>query len=170
MKKMLIVGVLVCLTSLTAPVLAQEIGIEDSAKFMEALAQQVKALLKADNTLGTPIEFEGTTVIPIISYGFGFGAGSGSGSGEEQKAEGFGAGGGAGGGVMPVSFLVMTKDGEIKVISARKGVLGDLMKAVSPMIMEAIKSGQQQQQQPQQQPPQGPPPPPEAEEESSEEQ
>jgi uncharacterized spore protein YtfJ len=127
---------------MSAPVLAQE-GIEQSAKFMEILVSQIKTLLDADNVLGTPIEYEGTKIIPIVSYGFGFGGGSGTGG--DEKGQGAGAGGGGGGAIMPVSLLVITKDGEVQIMEAKKEVLGEVMKAVAPMVIEAIKSGQAQQ-------------------------
>ena len=47
---------------------------------------------------------------------------------------------------MPVSLLIITKDGEVKVVAAKKGEFGEVMKALAPMVMEAIKSGQAQQQ------------------------
>ena len=122
--------------------LAQE-NIEQSTKFIEVLVSKLQTLLKADNVLGTPIEYEGMKIIPIVGYGFGFGGGSGTGGDEQGRGAGTGVGGG--GGVMPISFLVITKDGKIEVIEVKKGVLGEIAKAVVPVLIEAIKSGQAQQ-------------------------
>lgn len=123
---------------------AQE-GIQDSAKFMETLVTQIQTLLKADNVLGTPLDFDGTKIIPVVGYGFGFGAGSGSGG--DKTGSGSGAGGGAGGGIMPTSILVITKDGDVKVLTARKGIISDIMSAITPIALEAIKAEQKKSEQ-----------------------
>ena len=141
MKKFMIVLLmagLVCGMSTFA--LAQQQD-EKSTEFITVLASELKALLDADNVLGTPIEYGGTKIIPVISYGFGFGGGSGTGNAEGEQGAGTGAG--SGGGVMPVSFLVIKADGEIQVITARKGEFGEIMKAVAPMLLEAVKIRQQ---------------------------
>lgn len=128
--------------SISALALAEE-NIEESTKFIEVLASELKTMLDANRVLGTPIEFEGTRIIPVVSYGFGFGGGSGIGA--DEMGQGGGTGGGAGGGIMPMSLLIITKDGDVKVVAAKKGEFGEVMKALAPMVMEAIKSGQAQQ-------------------------
>jgi len=146
MKRILAVCVVVTLVvGMSIPILAQE-GTEASTKFIEVLASQLTALLDADSVLGTKIEFEGTTIIPIVARGFGFGGGSGGGG--DEKGQGAGTGVGAGGGVMPLSFLVISKDGEISIVSAKKGELGEIIKAAAPMIMGVIEAGQEAQPQP----------------------
>ncbi len=142
MKKYIIVLLMANLIfGMSALALAQgEAG--QSTKFIEVLSSKLEALLKADNVLGTPLDFEGTKIIPIVARGFGFGGGSGAGGDEAGQGEGTAVG--AGGGVMPISLLIVTKDGKVQVIAAKKGEFGEIMKALAPMIMEAIKSGQQQ--------------------------
>ena len=44
-----------------------------------------------------------------------------------------------------MSLLVITKDGEVSIISAKKGELGEIIKAAAPMILEVMKAGQTQQ-------------------------
>jgi uncharacterized spore protein YtfJ len=122
---------------MSVPVFAQE-GIQESAKFMEALVTQIKTLLNADGVLGTPLDFDGTKIIPVVGYGFGFGAGSGTGG--DTEGEGSGAAGGAGGGMMPTSILVITKDGEVKVLPAKKGIMSEVVSALTPIMLEAIKT------------------------------
>ena len=125
----------------TTLTLAQQ-GIQESARFMETLVTQIQKLLNADNVLGTPLDFDGVKIIPVVGYGFGFGAGSGVGG--DHKEQGSGAGGGAGGGIMPMSILVITKDGEVQVLTARKGVVSDIMSALTPIALEAIKAKQKE--------------------------
>jgi uncharacterized spore protein YtfJ len=151
MKTYSLVGLMmVLLLGVSLAANAQE-GIQDSAKFMETLVTQIQTLLKADNVLGTPLDFDGTKIIPVVGYGFGFGAGSGSGG--DEKGSGSGAGGGAGGGIMPTSILVITKDGEVQVLTARKGIVSDIMSAVTPIALEAIKAEQKKNEQQQTPPP-----------------
>ena len=71
----------------------------DVDQLLKATVEELDKLLNPKNVLGDPIERDGATVIPIVSYGFGFGAGGGEG-GEGAKA-GTGGGAGAGGGIKP---------------------------------------------------------------------
>ena len=70
---------------------------------------ELDKLMSPRNVLGEPIERDGATVIPIVSYGFGFGAGSGAG-GEGAKA-GSGGGAGAGGGIKPLGAIILDAQG-----------------------------------------------------------
>jgi uncharacterized spore protein YtfJ len=105
-------------------------------QFTETLIEQIKSILNANRVLGKPLEIEGMKIIPVVSFGFGFGTGSGRSSKKEER----GTGGGGGGGLMPTSILVITKDGDIKVIPAKKGILSDALAAVIPIIMEQMKA------------------------------
>jgi uncharacterized spore protein YtfJ len=138
---MVFLFVVSCVLGMSFPALAQD-DLAQSAKFIEPLVSQLKTLLNANNVLGSPLEFEGTKIIPVVGYGFGFGGGSGMG----HKEEGQGTGVGGGGGVMPVSFLVITKAGEVKVVAAKKGELGEIVQALAPLMIEAMKAKQAQQQ------------------------
>ena len=105
-------------------------------QFTETLIDQIKSVLNADRVLGKPIEIEGMKIIPVVSFGFGFGSGSGKSSKKDERV----TGGGGGGGLMPTSILVITKDGDIKVIPAKKGILSDTLAAVIPIIIEQMKA------------------------------
>ncbi len=138
MKKFIVVLLMVGVVfGMSSFAMAQE-GGGSSNEFIHILASELKALLNADNVLGTPIEHAGVKIIPVVGYGFGFGGGSGAGG--DAKGQGTGTGAGSGGGVMPVSFLVISKDGEVQIVSAKKGEFGEIMKAIAPMIMEAVKN------------------------------
>jgi uncharacterized spore protein YtfJ len=133
MKKYVVFGILVLFlfgSVITAP-RAQEM------KETTALVSQIKEILNANSMLGKPLEVEGTTIIPIASIFFGFGSGTGS---SEQET---GTGGGGGGSVMPVGFLVISKEGELKVIEAQKSTLAEIIKAIVPVIMEAMQTRMQ---------------------------
>ena len=80
--------------------------MEDVEKLLKGTVEELEQLLNAKNVLGDPIEREGATVIPIVSYGFGFGAG-----GKAAQKSGNSAGTGAGGGIKPLGAIIFDKDG-----------------------------------------------------------
>lgn len=80
--------------------------MEDVEKLLKDTVEELEQLLNAKNVLGDPIEREGATVIPIVSYGFGFGAG-----GKAAQKSGTSAGTGAGGGIKPLGAIIFDKDG-----------------------------------------------------------
>lgn len=80
--------------------------MEDVDKLLKGTVEELDRLLNAKNVLGDPIEREGATVIPIVSYGFGFGAG-----GNVARKSGNSAGTGAGGGIKPLGAIIFDKDG-----------------------------------------------------------
>ncbi len=80
--------------------------MDDVDKLLKGTVDELDRLLKAKNVLGDPIERDGATVIPIVSYGFGFGGGSRSGT-----KIGSGAGAGGGGGIKPLGAIIFDKAG-----------------------------------------------------------
>lgn len=106
---------------------------EEREKLMQSLAQQIHSVLQADNVLGAPRDFAGTTIIPTVSLMFGFGSCSGC----SPQAGGLGLGGG--GGVRPEGLLVITKDGDVQVIAAKKGGLTEILEAIIPAVIKSIQ-------------------------------
>lgn len=80
--------------------------MEDVERLLKGTVEELDRLLNAKNVLGAPIERDGSTVIPMVSYGFAFGAGGGS----DQKA-GQGGGSGGGGGIRPIGAIVFDEAG-----------------------------------------------------------
>ncbi|GAB4268044.1 MAG: hypothetical protein Kow0013_18570 [Pararhodobacter sp.] len=80
---------------------------------------ELEKLLNAKNVLGDPIERDGATVVPIVSYGFGFGAGSGQWGGGAPGGQGVGAGGG----IKPVGAIIIDRNGA-RVESVRSTASG----------------------------------------------
>ncbi|WP_323779854.1 GerW family sporulation protein [Thalassovita sp.] len=93
--------------------------MQDVEKLLKGTVEELDRLLNARNVLGEPIDREGATVIPIVSYGFGFGA-----AGGEDAKSGGGAGTGAGGGIKPVGAIVF--DGEGARVEAIKGTVSNV--------------------------------------------
>ena len=80
--------------------------MKDVERLLKGTVEELEQLLNAKNILGDPIEREGATVIPIVSYGFGFGAG-----GNTAQKSGRSAGTGGGGGIKPLGAIIFDKDG-----------------------------------------------------------
>ncbi|MEL6549023.1 MAG: spore germination protein GerW family protein [Pseudomonadota bacterium] len=80
--------------------------MEDVETLLKGTVEELNRLLNAENVLGDPIEKDGATVIPIVSYGFGFGAGGTAGA-----KTGNGAGTGGGGGIKPLGAIIIDQEG-----------------------------------------------------------
>lgn len=80
--------------------------MENVEKLLKSTVEELDRLLNAKNVLGDPIERDGSTVIPIVSYGFGFGAGGG-----DDGKKGSGGGTGGGGGIKPVGAIIFDQNG-----------------------------------------------------------
>lgn len=80
--------------------------MEDVERLLKGTVEELDKLLNAKNVLGAPIEKDGATIIPMVSYGFGFGAGGGG-----DTKNGQGGGTGAGGGIKPIGAIIFDSDG-----------------------------------------------------------
>jgi uncharacterized spore protein YtfJ len=122
------------------PAGAEEAALSAQNAHITTLVSQIKTVLNADSVLGSVREFEGKKIIPIVSIGFGFGAGSG----RSAETGDQGAGGGGGGGIMPTGILVITEDGDIHIMPARKGMLSEILEGALPPIIEAMMEKEQE--------------------------
>ena len=94
--------------------------MQDVEKLLKGTVEELERLLNAKHVLADPIERDGATVIPLVSYGFGFGAGGG-----DDTKNGNGSGTGGGGGIKPRGAIIIDKDGAR--IESLKGVFGNAM-------------------------------------------
>lgn len=99
--------------------------MDDVERLLKGTVEELDRLLNAKNVLGEPIERDGATVIPIVSYGFGFGAG-----GNSSTKSGKGGGTGGGGGIKPLGAIIFDQEGA-RVESVRGSV-----SAVAELIAE----------------------------------
>ena len=97
--------------------------MEDVKQLLKGTVEELDRLLNAKNVLGDPIERDGVTVIPIVSYGFGFGAGGNTGA-----KTGTGAGTGGGGGIKPLGAIIFDKDGAR--VEAVKGAITNMAEVI----------------------------------------
>ena len=105
--------------------------MEDVERLLKGTVEELDKLLNAKNVLGDPIEREGSTVIPIVSYGFGFGAG-----GTVGAKTGSGGGTGGGGGIKPLGAIIFDKNGAR--VEAVKGAMTNVAEIVGEAVAHAI--------------------------------
>lgn len=85
----------------------------------------LKGLVDANAVVGTPIETQGVTLIPISRLSVGVGGGGSDYISKNQKPESqntFGGGAGASGKIEPVAFLVVQGD-SVKVLPVAPGAM-----------------------------------------------
>ncbi|WP_296423497.1 spore germination protein GerW family protein [Yoonia sp.] len=100
-------------------------------QLLKNTVEELDRLLNAKNVLGDPIEKDGSTIIPMVSYGFGFGAGGTSGT----KA-GDGGGTGGGGGIKPIGAIIIDAKGAR--VEAVKGAMSGLAEALGDAAAHAL--------------------------------
>ncbi len=112
--------------------------MDDVDKLLKGTVEELERLLNAKNVLGDPIERDGATVIPIVSYGFGFGAGGGAGAGKSGPS----AGTGGGGGIKPLGAIIFDQHGAR--VEAVKGAITSLAEIASDTAAQvmAAKTGE----------------------------
>jgi uncharacterized spore protein YtfJ len=99
----------------------------DLDKLVKNTVGELDRLLSAKNVLGDPVDRDGATVIPLVSFGFGFGVGGG---GSEI------GGAGAGAGVKPVGAIILDKSGAR--IEAVQGVTTSLAHVIADTATQLI--------------------------------
>ncbi len=113
--------------------------MENVEKLLKGTVEELDRLLSAKNVLGDPIEREGATVIPIVSYGFGFGAGGNAGA----KA-GTGAGTGGGGGIKPLGAIIFDQDGaRVEAVKGAVTNMAEIIGETAARVMDKSPSGKE---------------------------
>jgi len=146
--KLAVLGMLIgVLSGTVSPSLAEE--RKEHETLSTILAKQIQTVLNPNSVLGKPQDFEGTKVIPIVKIGFKFGAGNDTAQNEDDEDEKeAGTGWSMGGSIAPQGLLIITRDGEVKVIGLRRGGVSE----------EAIRTRQPSAEKPEE--PKGPSPKP----------
>lgn len=111
--------------------------MDNVEKLLKGTVEELDKLLNAKNVLGEPIEKDGATVIPIVSYGFGFGAGGSTGG-----KTGNGGGTGGGGGIKPVGAIIFDNDGAR--VEAVKGAASSIAAIVGETAGRAMEAREKQ--------------------------
>jgi len=105
--------------------------MNDVERLLKNTVEELDRLLNAKNVLGDPIEKDGSTVIPIVSYGFGFGAG-----GTQGAKTGDGGGTGGGGGIKPIGAIILDAKGAR--VEAIKGAMSGLAEVIGDAAALAV--------------------------------
>lgn len=87
------------------------------SELMGATLEHVRAMADANTIIGTPIQADGVTLIPVSRLSFGVAGGGTEFSTKKQTApdNNFGGGSGASAKLEPVAFLVV-RDGGVKLL------------------------------------------------------
>lgn len=102
-------------------------------QLLKNTVEELDRLLNAKNVLGDPIEKDGSTIIPIVSYGFGFGAG-----GTDSPKSGNGGGTGGGGGIKPIGAIIVDEKGAR--VEAIKGAMSGLTEVLGDAAAHALEA------------------------------
>ena len=108
--------------------------MDDVERLLKGTVEELDRLLNAKNVLAAPIEKDGETIIPLVSYGFGFGAAGGN-----DPRKGHGGGSGAGGGIRPVGAIVIGTGGTR--VEGLKSSMTNLVEAVADAVVHARDKG-----------------------------
>lgn len=132
--------------------MANENRIQDIIK---TSLENIRSMVDANTIIGDPINTNsGTTIIPISKISMGFASGGLDYNGKDakptapqgNKPQNFGGGGGTGLSVVPVGFLVVSCDGDVKMINVGDKLPGDPVEQIievierSPEIFDKIKA------------------------------
>ena len=105
--------------------------MENVQPLLKATVEELDRLLSAKNVLAAPIEKDGATIIPLVSFGFGFGAGGGN-----DPKKGASGGAGAGGGIRPVGAVIIDASGAR--VESVKGAMSNLVEAMGDAAAKAL--------------------------------
>lgn len=105
--------------------------MEDVERLLKGTVEELEKLLDARNVLGEPIERDGATIIPMVSYGFGFGAGGGN-----SQKNGPNGGTGAGGGIKPLGAIIIDKEGAR--VEGVKGAVSSIAEVIGETAAHAL--------------------------------
>lgn len=107
---------------------------------MSTSMEKIKQLVDVNTIIGEPISTpDGTTIIPISKVSFGFASG-GSDLPAKVEKEVFAGGAGAGITIKPQAFIVVTKDGDAKILElgAKSSPIDGLVES-APELLNKVK-------------------------------
>ncbi len=118
---------------------------------ISASLENIREIADANTIIGSPIEVNGTVIIPVSKVSLGFASGgadylprSGSAAKSTDAAQGqkgvkipcFGGGGGTGVSVTPVCFVVVKRDGDVELLD----LAGNVPTPAAVSIVDTISS------------------------------
>ena len=95
----------------------------------------MKTVLQADSVLGTPRDFDGTKIVPVVSVVLGFGSGTGA-----STSRGYRPRHGPRRGAMSVRRASWSLQKRVKCKSWRpKGGFSEALKTIVPAVVESLR-------------------------------
>jgi uncharacterized spore protein YtfJ len=104
--------------------------IDPNASIRDAV-EELKKVYTTEIILGKPLEVDDLKIIPLATVGIGYGQRMAPPGGDEMR--------GVGGVLSPVGVLVVSKRG-VQLLPISKGALEQLLGAITPIILQAIKA------------------------------
>lgn len=98
------------------------------------IVEQISSVINADKVLGQPVAVGERTIVPVVCMFFGFG------SCESTMQVHTGTGGGGVGMVMPMSMLVISPEGDLSLVEAKKSQIAEVIKGLGLAFLDKIDS------------------------------
>ena len=87
-------------------------------QMMGVAMEKIHEMGDVSTVIGEPIHAGDTTIIPVSKVSYGFASGGSDLPAKQNPKELFGGGAGAGVTVQPIAFLIINKDGNVRLMSA----------------------------------------------------
>ncbi|MGN0585555.1 MAG: GerW family sporulation protein [Ruminococcus sp.] len=85
-------------------------------QMMSITMEKIREMGDVETIIGDPIEAGDTTIIPVSKVSYGFASGGSDLPAKQNPKDLFGGGAGAGVTVQPIAFLVVSKDGNVRLM------------------------------------------------------
>ncbi len=109
------------------------------SQLMGITMEKIRDMGDVRTVIGDPIQAGDTTIIPVSKVSYGFASGGSDLPAKENPKDLFGGGSGAGVTVQPIAFLIVNKDGNVRLmqISASEDKVSNALRAV-PEVLDKI--------------------------------
>lgn len=109
---------------------------------MSTTLQNIRQMVDVNTIIGTPIQAEGVTIVPVSKVSFGFASGGSDFTSKNQKPEqgnAFGGGSGAGVNIVPIAFLVVKGDNvRLLPVAPPLGTAVDRVVDMAPELIDKV--------------------------------
>ncbi len=109
---------------------------------MSTTMQKIREMVDVNTIIGTPIQTEGVTIVPVSRVSFGFASGGSDFTTKNQKPEAdnsFGGGSGAGVNIIPIAFLVVKGDNvRLLPVAPPPGTTVDRVVEMAPELIDKV--------------------------------
>ncbi|MDE6020093.1 MAG: GerW family sporulation protein [Ruminococcus sp.] len=108
-------------------------------QMMGVTLDKIREMGDVKTVIGDPIEIGDTTIIPVSKVSYGFASGGSDLPAKQNPKDLFGGGAGAGVTVQPIAFLVINKDGNVRLmpITASDDKVSNIIRSV-PELLDKI--------------------------------